>query len=192
MQKKEAIKKDKSDKVIVIAIIVAAVLVLTFGTLIILERTGVIYPDVTDKGEITAPKVEYDTPRSEGAFDYMILEDGTAMIVGWDSGDAEAVDLVTPTELGGYKITAIAGRVFAMHSEIKSITFSDGITYIGEEALYGALCTVSLPASLEAIDDGAFAGVASEGITFRGTRAQWATVRIGKNNPAVLKVNYLE
>jgi hypothetical protein len=160
--------------------------------LLILERTGVIYPDVTGNGEITAPKVEYDTTRSDGEYDYMILEDGTAMIVAWDSGGAEAVDLVTPTEIGGYKITAIAGRVFAMKSEIKSITFSEGITYIGEEALYGALCTVSLPSTLEAIDDGAFAGVASEGIIFRGTRAQWATVRIGKNNPAVLKVDYLE
>ena len=68
MQKKEAIKKDKGDKIIVIAIIVMAVLVLVFATLLILERTGVIYPDVTGNGEITFKSCEKRAYFSRGYY----------------------------------------------------------------------------------------------------------------------------
>lgn len=184
---KEAPQNKKIRPAAIAVIAVLSVAVITFAVLIILGSMGVFYPEA-EGVVINPPIVADDTLRTEGDYAYKLLNDGTAMLVGWTAGDSGATEAITPTEIGGVKVTAVANHVFAAYPKLSSVTFSEGITYIGKEALYGAMAEVYLPSTLKQIDKGAFAGFASEGIHYAGTAEQWKKVKIAPDNLAVKKV----
>ena len=189
---KEIGKKRNIEMILaIVAMVLLSVSVIVFGVLIVLEKTGVLYPSDEGDSEIKAPKIIDATPRTEGDFEYMILEGNTAIIVGWVAGESGATEAVTPTTIGGYPVTAVSDYVFAAYSKLDKITFSEGITYIGKGALYGAMAEVYLPSTLEQIGDSAFAGFSSEGVYYNGSEQDWKNVRIGGNNLAVKKVVFL-
>ena len=67
---------------------------------------------------------------TQGAYTYTVT-DGEATITKYN-GAGGAV--VTPTNLGGYPVTAIAGGAFCNNPYITTVEISDGVTAIGEYA----------------------------------------------------------
>lgn len=73
-----------------------------------------------------------------------------------------AADLVIPSEIGGYPVTAIEGLAFSGCDSLISITVPDSITAIG---------------------DGAFFGCSRlRHVAYTGAQAQWQSISIGEDN----------
>ena len=70
-------------------------------------------------------------------FEYEVLEDDTAEITDY-TGDA--AEVVIPSEIDGYEVTAIGDRAFFYRDFLESITIPDNVTYIGSAAF--GLCPV--------------------------------------------------
>ena len=71
---------------------------------------------------------------AEGAWEYRLLEDDTAVITGYKHHIGELEDLVIPEQLGGRKVTAI-GRMALYGCETpRTVTVPEGVTSIGEGA----------------------------------------------------------
>lgn len=112
---------------------------------------------------------EYD-----GYYEY-IVEDGKATIVSFDS--AASGNIMIPSTLGNYPVTAIGDESFWSCSGITSVTVPDGITHIGEGAF--AWCdnleNITISDSLTGMGDGIFVGCYSlkniaipNGVTYIG------------------------
>ena len=69
---------------------------------------------------------------TQGAYTYTIT-DGEATITEYNGAGG---DVVTPTTLGGYPVTAIDYGAFSQHEYIDSVIISDGVTTIGDGAFY--------------------------------------------------------
>ncbi len=116
-----------------------------------------------------------------GAFEYRVLDDGTAEIVdyfGYQMVEKQyEVDI--PAELDGYKVTSIGNDAFK-YLPITKVTVPEGVTVIGDSAFYGCwkLTEVDLPSTLRTIDNDSFALcdklqsiTLPEGITYIGESA---------------------
>ena len=66
---------------------------------------------------------------TSGAFEYQILDDGTAAITGYNGTEKE---LVIPTDLGGGKVTVIGHGAFSSATALRSVTLPDSIREFGE------------------------------------------------------------
>ena len=88
-------------------------------------------------------------------FDYEEEEDGSVAITEYSGGD---VNVVIPSEIGGKPVSSVRSYVFQGNSDLKSITFPDGITEIGSESFRDCwqVSKVELPAGLTKIGDFAF------------------------------------
>ena len=64
---------------------------------------------------------------TSGAYQYVLLEDGTVKIADY-SGDAEALEI--PSELDEYTVTALGGRAFSYCEGLASVTIPDSVTVI--------------------------------------------------------------
>lgn len=76
------------------------------------------------------------------AFDYNILENGTAQITDYHSRQK---NVVIPSEIDGYSVTEIGSQAFYI-SSIESVVVPDGVVRIGESAFRGCnLTEIILP-----------------------------------------------
>ena len=66
--------------------------------------------------------------RSSGGYDYILLEDGTAKIIRHSGGEKE---LVIPSVLDGYPVTAIGDCAFENAGSIESITIPNSVVELG-------------------------------------------------------------
>lgn len=93
---------------------------------------------------------------TEGCYKYAV-SNGEAAIIGMDCVK-NVSDIVIPSTLGGYPVTAIGDEAFAESFNITSVVVPEGVTYIDEDAF--ALCyrmeSVTLPESLETIENWVF------------------------------------
>ena len=89
-----------------------------------------------------------------GNYQYVILDDGTAEIVKYQSEDHDdrygQVDLTIPSELDGLTVSAIGNRCFRSYYGIVSIVIPDGIRRIGAQAFFDlwSLTRVTIPDSV--------------------------------------------
>ena len=95
-------------------------------------------------------------------FVYVIMDDGTAEIVGW-LGDGREDRLMIPDELDGYPVTGIGDGAFYGRDDLSGIRDCGNITRIGNEAFRDCinLQTVMPAANLISIGDRAFCGCAA-------------------------------
>ena len=93
--------------------------------------------------------------RTEGDYQYALLDDGTAEITAY-WGCAEAVQI--PAELGGKPVTRIGERAFEYRT-FASVTIPEGVTDIGAYAFFtcDSLESVAIPDSVTRIGEYAFA-----------------------------------
>ena len=83
------------------------------------------------------------------------VSDGKATITGYYDPDG---NVVIPSTLGGYPVTAIGDYAFQYKTSITSVTIPEGVTSIGEKAFFGCenLATITIPSTLEIIGGQAF------------------------------------
>ena len=93
-------------------------------------------------------------------FEYTLSVDGFATITAY-SGSTNSVTI--PETLNGHPVIAIADGVFAKHTEIVSLIFSEGLQSIGKNAFYSchSIQSIVLPHSLLTIGESAFEGCLS-------------------------------
>ncbi len=134
------------------------------GTLIdTLEKDGFEAYCSADDGTviITAAGDGYTVEKSknpdyntEGGWKYLVSE-GSAVIMGY-TGDA--TEIAIPSELGGYPVRSVGDSAFYNHSNLKNVTFPEGIESIGDSAF--SWCTslkdVTIPDGVTTIGDAAF------------------------------------
>ena len=106
-----------------------------------------------------------DDVRTSGDFEYIVKNNGTATVVGYQGTG----DIIIPQMLDGYTVTAIGDRAFCgnEYSDNKvSVTLPDTIKTIGEFAFLGInIYSINIPDGLEYIGNGAFWGC--DNITYR-------------------------
>ena len=88
-------------------------------------------------------------------FTYNILDDTSISITGYNGTDTE---LVIPSELDGYTVTAIGSAAFKSNTAITSVVIPEGVMSIGSDAFNGctALAFAELPDGLLEIGQYAF------------------------------------
>ena len=103
-------------------------------------------------------KNETETPTTkQGKFLY--TTDGNhATITGYTGTDTQ---LVIPSVIDGYTVTAIADNAFSSHTELESVIVSNGIEKLGWFAFQGCnkLSELTVSASIQSIGYSAFSGV---------------------------------
>lgn len=92
---------------------------------------------------------------TSGDYRYILLEDGTAEIVGYNGYEQE---LIVPNDLDGHRVTSIGDRAFYRCDFLISVTLPDSIAFIGKSAFYqcNSMSTINIPNGVTTIDDGAF------------------------------------
>lgn len=96
------------------------------------------------------------TSFTEGYYSYTIKKDGATII---NVDKSISGEVVIPSTLGGYPVTAIGDEAFIDCMYMTSVTIPEGVTSIGSGAFLHcvSLTEFSLPHSLKHIDDIAFA-----------------------------------
>lgn len=75
-------------------------------------------------------------------------------------GTCEDVDLVIPSEINGYAVTALGDSAFENNTKIKTVTIPTSVTSIGTKTFKGCtkLVSISIPESVTSISKYAFSG----------------------------------
>lgn len=110
--------------------------------------------DETVENQTDAPEVN-----GNGSFEYKLNEEGYYSITGYTSNSIDVADIVIPSTIGDYKVTAIAAEAFYYCTFIRSVVIPDTVTYIGDAAFAGCtyLETVEIPASVAVLGEEVFA-----------------------------------
>lgn len=89
------------------------------------------------------------------AFEYKVLENGTASITGFNSPQQE---VIIPSEIDGYLITEIGNGAFSWNDSIISVVIPESVTSIGASAFYDCnyLTQVSSPEHQMTVASNAF------------------------------------
>jgi len=119
-----------------------------------------------------------------GAYEYYLLSDGSAAITFYSDSTADIIEI--PSEIDGYKITAIGSECFVWLPSLVTVTVPDGVTYIGAMAFEGCgnLFNLRLPESIASIGDNAFKGCSTEmSVEYEGDISK---VRLGSGNSALI------
>lgn len=104
---------------------------------------------------VTSEKNE-DKP-GQWTLQYKVNSDGETCTITSHHGTSSGNIFEIPTEIDGYKVTAIGQGAFAMMVTMKSITIPEGVTSIGNAAFKNTnLETIVLPDSIVNIESGAF------------------------------------
>ena len=89
-------------------------------------------------------------PITSGEYQYILLEDGTAEITGYNGSAAQ---LEIPAKLDGHTVTGIGDSAFSWCSSLTGVTIPDSVTSIGDYAFSGcsSLTGVTIPDSVTSI-----------------------------------------
>ena len=186
------VQEQKVSRFVGVAVImILAAIVVALSALLILDSLGAFYPD--NEVKITAPELANQTQYTEGAYKYVLLKDGTAMITLCTLEDG-TTEVTVPSTLGGYKVTAIGESALALTASetLKTIVIPEGVTYIGMAAFFGVEnANIYIPSSVTDIDEDAFSGVDDpEGIFYNGTEQEWLKVRVGNGHSVLAMVKF--
>ena len=107
--------------------------------------------------------------KKSGLFSYQLKGNGTAVITGFDWKANGTNDIYVPRMIDGYTVTEIGPYAFSSNDTKTStsnpvgtesvVILPDTITVLGEKAFFCTnITSISIPASVQFIDAGAFAG----------------------------------
>lgn len=87
-------------------------------------------------------------------YTYQVIHDGTIAITKYTG---TAADLVIPSVIDGWKVSAIGDQAFMNNKTIKSVSIPEGVTSIGRNAFTGSsVQQVRLPSTMRILHEGAF------------------------------------
>ena len=103
---------------------------------------------------------EAPDPRVSGSWEYVLLEDGTAEIVGFSGEDAE---VLIPSGLEGITVSGIGENAFRGNPFLTRMTVPDTVRSVGDSAFADCILleSITLPEGLERIGTDAFSGCSS-------------------------------
>lgn len=116
---------------------------------------------------------------TDGDFQYIVLPDGTAEVVGYTGRYADAT-IVVPDYLGGRRVTRIGDYVLWGGDTVAALQLPDSITYIGVWAVSDLyeIQKINIPLSLTSVGEGAMCAlgytgslILPEGFTSSGAAA---------------------
>lgn len=119
-------------------------------------ESATLYAHWSQDTSPTTPSPATQAPDpSDVVYQYKVLDDGTAEIIGC-SGSPAILDI--PSEIDGYTVTSIGSSAFYRYTSLTSVTFPDTVKKIGSNAFYFCyqLTTLILPPQLEIIGYQAF------------------------------------
>ena len=95
-----------------------------------------------------------------GEYSYILSEDGTVIITGWDGPESE---LTIPGQLDGRAVTGIGPAAFSHRDRLTAVFIPNTVTNIGASAFCAciSLTDLTVPGSVTAIGSDAFSGCAS-------------------------------
>lgn len=96
-------------------------------------------------------------------------------------GSKDEADYVAPA------VAEVAQDAFRWLSNVKAVTFPEGLTAIRQQAFYScSIQSIHLPATLTTVEQDAFSGCDQlADVYFAGTKAQWKKVAVSKGNSAL-------
>ena len=99
---------------------------------------------------------------SESPWRYIIREDGTAAIAGYDGTETE---ILIPSEIGGHPVVSIMDSAFYNHKGITGVSIPEGVNSIGASAFSWCqnLTKIEIPETVISIGDSAFSWCTSLG-----------------------------
>ena len=105
-----------------------------------------------DCGKIVEIIADYQPLYREGVLGY-IVKNGKAILV--DVATSAEGDLIIPSTLGGYPVVEIAGWTINYCDEITSITIPEGVTALGDHAIYQCdkVTEIKLPSTLRRLEE---------------------------------------
>lgn len=108
------------------------------------------------KFSVPVKNITDETEYTEGAFKYVLYDDGTAIISQHTGNESE---IVVPDLLGGYPVYSIASGAFYANQNVTSVTFGKNLQVIGSSAFNGCplLENVTIPETVWGIYPEAFA-----------------------------------
>lgn len=142
--------------------------------------------------DITFNNLSETKTSAEGIYDYVILEDDSAIITQYNGEDEE---IVVPDKIDGHKIVRIGNKAFSSNprddrekylrlKKLKKVTLPNSLISIGKSAFYNCsnLVEISVPDSVKYISDSAFSGCDSlskldlpKGLIYLGEYALFGT-----------------
>ncbi len=182
--------KNKKTIAGIIAIVIMAGVV-TFLAIMLIRGDEVKKPPASST--IPEPVYSDKTSYEEGVYSYVILDNGSAMIINCRlKNDVTVIDV--PSELGGKKVSAIGDSVFELMTWVTSANIPEGIEYIGVRAFSSCgLDTVSLPSTLKYIQNDAFAYCSYlQYVSYNGSISDWTSVTVGTGNAYLVRNLELE
>ncbi|MBP1542456.1 MAG: leucine-rich repeat domain-containing protein, partial [Oscillospiraceae bacterium] len=152
--------------------------------------------DITSDGNevLEAASIHYNDNLAE--FKYEVLSDGTIQIIDYTGS---AVILEIPSEIEGYRVTAIRNSAFYNCDNTTDIIVSDGVTTIDDYAFVDCdnLKCITISDSVTEIGEGAFWDCSSlTAVYYTGTKEEWAKINIDSGNTyltsATIHYNYVD
>ena len=197
-QKSSASSKEENNKASLLhskrlwlpLIILLSVTVAALSVLLVLEANGVLYgfgcapkqpPTVHGSA---SPPID-GVRRTEGEFDYVILQDGTAELAFFHNTKGET-KVTVPSKIGGYNVSSIGDECFWL-TAVSSVTVPEGVTSIGisafEKCYY--LEEIVLPSTLQTVATDAFSECSAlHSVSFPGS---FSDISVGSGNDRLLR-----
>ncbi len=190
-EQKSGENKSKNVKAI-ISIAVLSAIIVALSVLIIIDNISDPTVNPPDPTVIPAPEYSNKTIYTEGAFSYVILDDGNAMIVGCSYQRADTpqvLELIIPSTLGGKKVTAIGDSAFIFITWMNVLSVPEGVEYIGKQAFSACgFISVSLPSTLKYINTDAFSICSDiQFAEYNGSADEWKKITLGTGNSDLVR-----
>ena len=147
-------------------------------------------------GSTTAAKVyaEETDVKTDGDWEYRVLEDGTAEITGYDG---KAKDIEIPGEMDGLVVTSLGYNIFANLETYDSVTVPKSVTHIEKGSFgFAILMDGGLIAMMTALRICGYAGSAAEayandnGFKFCDVETEWSYGIWGSNDDEIYILGY--
>ena len=130
--------------------------------------------------ELKEIRVDEANPNYRSQNGMLLSKDGT-LLLAWPDG-IEATALAIPEGVERIGAYLFYGRTDGPYT----VTLPEGVRELGTMSLPSGMASLTLPASLEKIDEYVFHdGISVDTVTYRGTAAEWEKITIGDGNAAL-------
>ncbi len=131
-----------------------------------------VEPDEPDSNEVVLDSVTY------------VLDDSTKTATVTDCYTSKSGEVIIPSDVNGYSVTAIGETAFMGCYNIETVTIPDSVETIGQRAFSNCsqLTSITIPKSVTSIGAGAFYYTSLANVYYSGSESNWNNIVIGETN----------